>query len=127
MSSAVRAPIWSGCPYVLDTRRKPHRSYVFLAGEGDVVVFEDGEHREVPVRAGHVWYVPPGAWHGLENTGEVPLALVFATVPNEKQGLLSFFRCIGVQPDSAPEPLPPEEFARIAAEHDLILKQAIEP
>ena len=99
----------------------------FLAGEGVVVVFEDGERREVPVRAGHVWYVPPGAWHGLRNTGDVPLELVFATVPNEKRGLLSFFRRIGVEPGGAPEPVPPEEFARIAAEHDLILKQATEP
>lgn len=111
----------------------PHRhdkteeiSY-FLAGEGLVVVFEDGERREVPVRAGHVWYVPPGAWHGLENTGDVPLQLVFATVPNEEQGLLSFFRRIGVAPGSTPQPLPPEEFARLAAEHDLILRQATEP
>lgn len=98
----------------------------FLAGEGVVQVFENGELREIPVRAGHVWYVPPGAWHGLRNTGQEPLELVFATIPNEKEGLLSFFRRIGVAPGEEPTPLPPDEFARIAAEHDLIVRPASE-
>lgn len=98
----------------------------FVAGQGVVEVFEDGERQEVPVRAGHVWYVPPGAWHGLRNTGETPLELVFATVPNEEQGLLSFFRRIGVKPGQEPERLSPEDLARIAAEHDLILRRGTE-
>ena len=48
--------------------------------------------------------------------------LVFAAVPNEKKGLLSFFRRIGVKPGEEATPLSPEDFARIAAEHDLILR-----
>lgn len=94
----------------------------FLSGEGIVYTFEGDEMREVPVRAGSVWYVPPGAWHGFANTGGEPLALVFATIPNEAHGLLSFFRRIGAKPGEAATPLSPEDFARIAAAHDLILR-----
>jgi mannose-6-phosphate isomerase-like protein (cupin superfamily) len=94
----------------------------FVSGTGLVQTMENGELVEVPVAEGHVWYVPPGAWHAIRNTGEVPLTLVFATIPNEKQGLLSFFRRIGAQPGHEPTPLAPEEFAGLAAEHDLILR-----
>lgn len=94
----------------------------FLSGEGVVQVYEEGRSREVPVRAGYVWYTPPGAWHAVRNTGSDPLKLVFAAIPNEKRGLLSFFRRIGTKPGVEGTPLAPEEFARIAAEHDLILR-----
>jgi len=99
----------------------------FVSGTGLVQTIENGEPVEVPVAAGHVWYVPPGAWHAIRNTGEVPLALVFATIPNEKKGLLSFFRRIGAQPGQQPTPLPPGEFATLAAEHDLILRPSEPP
>lgn len=94
----------------------------FLSGEGFVQTMIDGELVELPVGEGHVWYVPPGAWHSIRNAGDEPLTLVFATVPNEEEGLLSFFRRIGVKPGEEATPLPPEEFARIAAEHDLVLR-----
>lgn len=95
----------------------------FLSGEGVVVqATETGEMVEVPVTAGHVWYVPPGAWHAIKNTAGEPLTLVFSTIPNEKNGLLSFFRRIGAQPGQEPTPVSPEEFARLAAEHDLNLR-----
>jgi hypothetical protein len=51
--------------------------------------------------------------------------MVFATIPNEKKGLLSFFRTISVKPGEEPVALPPDEFARIATEHDLILKPPV--
>ena len=95
----------------------------FLAGEGAVVVLDaDEKEMEVPVSAGFVWYNPPGAWHAIKNTGATPLSLVFATVPNEKKGLLSFFRRIGVEPGKEGIPLSLEELARIAAEHDMVLR-----
>ena len=94
----------------------------FVSGTGVVITVEDGETAEVPVREGNVWYVPPGAWHAIRNTGEEPLTLVFATIPNEEDGLLSFFRRIGARPGSPAESIPPEEFAALAAEHDLILR-----
>ncbi len=94
----------------------------FLSGEGVLTVFEDGSPEDVPVRAGYVTYTPPGSWHAIKNTGEEPLTLVFAAIPNEKKGLLSFFRRIGAKPGQEATPLSPEDFARIAAEHDLILR-----
>lgn len=94
----------------------------FISGEGVARLYIDGEPRDVPVGPGHVWYNPPGEWHSVVNTGDEPLVLVFATIPNEEKGLLSFFRKISVKPGEEPASLPPDEFARIAAEHDLILK-----
>jgi len=94
----------------------------FISGEGIARLYEDGTPRDVSVGPGYVWYNPPGEWHSVANTGDEPLVMVFATVPNEKKGLLSFFRRISVKPGEEPTVLPPEEFGRIAAEHDLILK-----
>ena len=97
-----------------------------LGGEGSVVVIDEtGARVEVPISAGHVWYNPPGVWHGVKNTGTEPLSMVFATIPNEKEGLLSFFRRIGVAPGSEGTRLTPEEFERIGREHDLILRDSV--
>ncbi len=65
---------------------------------------------------------PPASRRAIKNTGTEPLTLVFAAVPNEKTGLLSFLRRIGAKPGQEATPLPPDEFVRIAAEHDLILR-----
>jgi len=94
----------------------------FLSGQGTVTVYEDGTREDVAVRAGSVMYTPPGSWHAITNTDDEPLSLIFAAVPNEKKGLLSFFRRIGAKPGEAATELTPEEFAHIAAEHDLILR-----
>ncbi len=94
----------------------------FISGEGLARIYIDGEAQEVPIGSGYVWYIPPGAWHAITNTGNEPLTLVFATIPNEKKGLLSFFRRISAKPGAEPVTLSPEDFGKIAAEHDLILK-----
>ena len=93
-----------------------------LAGEGVAVVLENGVEREIPISAGCFWYNPPRAWHALRNTGDTPLSLVFAVVPNEKQGLLAFFRRISVEPGQSPIVLTPEELNELALEHDLIFR-----
>ncbi len=94
----------------------------FISGEGTANLYVDGELQNVSVGPGSVWYNPPGVWHSVANTGDEPLVLVFATIPNEKKGLLSFFRSISVKPGEEPVVLLPEEFARIASEHDMILR-----
>lgn len=94
----------------------------FISGQGVARLFHEGEATEVEVGPGHVWYNPPGAWHSIRNTGDEPLVMVFATIPNEKKGLMSFFRKISVKPGEEPTTLPAEEFARIAAAHDMILR-----
>ena len=93
-----------------------------LSGEGIVLYYENGEIQEIPISAGYVWYNPLAAWHSVRNTGIEPLTMVFVTIPNEKEGLLSFLRKIGVKPGEEATTLRPDEFGRIAAEHDLILK-----
>ena len=74
------------------------------------------------MQAGHVVYISPGSWHTIKNTGQEPFTLIFATIPNEKMGLLSFFRKIGVKPGEEGTALSPEDFAQLATEHDLILR-----
>jgi mannose-6-phosphate isomerase-like protein (cupin superfamily) len=94
-----------------------------LSGEGVVISFRNEQPMETPIGSGCVWYTPPGAWHSFKNTGNESLSLVFAAIPNEKKGLLSFFRKIAVEPGKESKThLSPEEFGKIAAEHDLILK-----
>ena len=94
-----------------------------LSGEGAAVVLDDdGREVEVPISAGYVWYNPPGAWHAIRNTGATPVSLVFTTVPNERNGLLSFFRRISVEPGQEPIVLSQEDLERIASEHDFILR-----
>ncbi len=95
----------------------------FLSGEGVVITYDGDKRIETPVSEGYVWYTAPGEWHAFKNTGtNEPLALVFATIPNEKQGLLSFFKKVGAEPGKEATNFSPEEFGKIAAEHDLILK-----
>lgn len=97
----------------------------FLSGEGIVITYMDEKRIETPVREGYVWYTAPGEWHSFQNTGsEGPLTLVFTAIPNEKKGLLSFFKKVGAEPGKEATAFSPEEFGRIAAEHDLILKPA---
>jgi len=99
-----------------------------LSGVGVVISLDDdGKQLEVPISAGYVWYNPPGVWHGLKNTGSVPLSMVFATIPNEKKGLLSFFRRVCVGPGKEGTSLSQEEFERIGSEHDLILRGSTAP
>jgi mannose-6-phosphate isomerase-like protein (cupin superfamily) len=94
-----------------------------LSGDGAAVVLDDaGQELEVPIGAGVVWYNPPAAWHAVRNKGSTPLSLVFATVPNNEKGLLSFFRLISSRPGEEPVVLPKDEFDRIASEHDMILR-----
>lgn len=95
-----------------------------ISGEGLALNFVDDKLIEIPIKAGYVWYNPPSAWHSFKNTGQEPLNLVFAVIPNEKKGLLSFFRKIGVEPGKEGTVLSPEEFGKLAAEHDMIIKPA---
>jgi len=101
--------------------RKTEEIVYFLSGQGMVRTQINGQPQEVEVGPGHVWYVAPGDRHAIRNIGDEPLILVFAVIPQEEKGLLSFFRRIGAKPGEMAEALSPEEFATLAAEHDLIL------
>ncbi|MHC5115242.1 MAG: cupin domain-containing protein [Planctomycetota bacterium] len=93
-----------------------------ISGEGAAVSVDDeGNETEHRIAPGYFWYNPPGGWHTMRNKGRTPLTIVFATVPNEAHGLLSFFRRISSAPGEDPIEIPPDELDRIAAEHDMIL------
>ncbi len=94
----------------------------FLSGQGVVITYEKDERIETPVKEGYVWYTAPGEWHSFRNTGNEPLKLVFAVIPNEKKGLLSFFKKVGAKPGTEARVFSPEEFGKLATEHDMILK-----
>ncbi len=97
----------------------------FISGEGVAVALDDdGKEIEIPVSVGYVWYIPPGVWHTIKNTGSTSLSLVFATVPNDKKGLLAFFRRICAEPGQERIPLSAEELERIGSEHDVIFRAA---
>ena len=97
----------------------------FLSGTGIVISYENDERKETIVKEGYVWYTAPGEWHSFQNTGNEPLKLVFATVPNAKHGLLDFFKKVGVEPGNEPSnALNAEEFTKLASDNDLILKPA---
>jgi mannose-6-phosphate isomerase-like protein (cupin superfamily) len=91
-----------------------------LSGRGVVVMREDGKPKQVAVEPGSVWYIPPAAWHTIKNTGQEPMTLVFATVPNHETSLLSFFRKVGARPGVAPPLLSKEEIERLGLEHDFM-------
>jgi mannose-6-phosphate isomerase-like protein (cupin superfamily) len=94
-----------------------------LSGEGAAVqALESGGEVEIPIAPGYVWYNPPGVWHSMRNKGTTPLTIVFAIVPNEEQGLLSFFRKVSVKPGEDPIEIAPDELRRLAAEHDMHLQ-----
>ncbi len=96
----------------------------FLSGEGIVITYENERRIETKVKEGYVWYTAPGEYHSFKNTGKEPLKLVFAIIPNDKNGLLSFFKKVGAEPGEQAATFSPEEFGKIATEHDLILKPA---
>lgn len=126
-ASFARFALGPGGALPMHRHAKTEEIAYFVSGQGLVQLVEGDETTEVQVGPGHVWYNPPGAWHSVRNTGEEPLVLVFAAIPNEKKGLMTFFRKISVKPGEEPTELPPEEFARIAAEHDMILRPPEEP
>ena len=72
----------------------------FLSGTGIVISYENDQRIETTVKEGYVWYTAPGEWHSFQNTGDEPLKLVFASIPNAKHGLLHFFEAVGVEPNT---------------------------
>lgn len=92
-----------------------------LSGEGYVINYIDDKKKEIPIKEGYVWYNPPGVWHTFRNTGDEPLTLIMAVIPNERDGLMSFFRKVGAEPGKEPRSISQEEFKKLAREHDMTL------
>lgn len=122
-SSFAKFTLGVGGSLPIHRHNKTEEIAYIISGEGSVIgLDDDGNETAVPISSGYAWYNPPGAWHAVRNTGEIPLELVFATVPNEEMGLLSFFRQIGVEPGQEAKVLTPEEVGGLADSHDMIFK-----
>jgi len=123
-ASAAKFTLGVGFQLPIHRHDKTEEFAYVLSGTGAAIVIEDGKEKEIPLAAGYVWYNPPGAWHAVRKTGDTQLSMFFVTVPNEKKGLLSFFRKVCASPGKPGMVLTPEEFERIGREHDLILRKS---
>ena len=85
------------------------------AGQGTIVV---GDER-APFKPGTSVFIPQGVWHGVENTGDQPLHVVWVVSP---PGLEAMFRGIGTAPGEEAKSLGPEEFIAVAARHGMHVK-----
>jgi mannose-6-phosphate isomerase-like protein (cupin superfamily) len=120
-SSFAKVTVGEGGNLPAHKHEKTEEIAYILSGEGYAINYINDEYKEIPIKEGYVWYNPPGIWHTFKNTGDDPLTLIMAVLPNEKQGLLSFFRKVGAKPGELPSTFTAEEFKELAKKHDMTL------
>lgn len=81
--------------------------FIHIGRGRGVLAFGDEEHDVGP---GAMALVPQGVWHGLRNTGDAMLRMVFGYSP---AGFEGYFREIGVPPGQPPRDLSADDWARI--------------
>ncbi len=88
-----------------------------LVGEGVGIL---GDER-VPVQAGTTIYIPPGTWHGFENTASEPSQVMWVVTPGtgKTTQLEHFFRDVGAPSGTEVKGLTPEQFADIMRKHGI--------
>lgn len=89
---------------------------VVQSGRGTAIL---GDER-FPVEPGSTVYIPSQVWHGIENTSDEPLMLLWVITP---PGLEEMFRVIGTLPGATPEPLTAEEFAALVPRFDMRVRE----
>ncbi len=75
--SLAEATIGVGQATMRHYHRVAEEIYFMLEGAGEIEI--DGER--APVRPGDGILIPPGSWHELRNTGEVPIRLLCSCAP----------------------------------------------
>lgn len=120
-SSFAKVTVGEGGNLPAHKHEKTEEIAYILSGEGFAINYINDEYIEIPIKEGYVWYNPPGVWHTFKNTGSGSLTLIMAVIPNEKQGLLSFFRKVGAKPGEQPQVFTAEEFKELAKKHDMTL------
>ena len=85
------------------------------AGQGTVIVGDE----LAQFKPGTTVFIPQGVWHGVENTSDKPLQVVWVVSP---PGLEAMFRDIGTPPGEEAKSLTPEEFAAVAERHGMRVK-----
>lgn len=67
----------------IEAHRHPSGQDTWIVLEGEGLYQSDAEGTRTPVRAGQVVIAPPGAVHGLENTGTGPFKFLSVVSPAE--------------------------------------------
>lgn len=82
-----------------------------------------GDQR-VPVQAGTTIYIPPGTWHGFQNTADKASQIMWVVTPGSggKTQLEHFFRAVGALPGTDVKSLTPDQFADIMEKHGMKAK-----
>ena len=87
-------------------------------GEGTLTLGE----QSIPVKTGDVAFVPRGTWHGLDNTGNEPLQMIFQYSP---AGFEEFFIENGTQEGMATKQRTEEEYANSEKKYGMVYKEPI--
>lgn len=91
-------------------------------GQDEVLFVHEGHatgilgDSSLSVGPGTTIYVPQGVWHGVRNTEEDPVTIVWVVAP---PGLENFFRSIGKPPGEECVPIPAEDMAEIQRQHGI--------
>lgn len=91
-------------------------------GQDEVLFVHEGHatgivgDSSLSVGPGTTIYVPQGVWHGVRNTQDDPVKIVWVVAP---PGLEDFFRAIGMPPDEECVPIPAEDMAEIQRQHGI--------
>ncbi len=93
--------------------------------EAEIVYIQSGSgiftlnDKEFQIKGGGSAYIPIGLWHGLKNTGDETLRMLFGYTP---AGFESYFCEIGVPEGTKWIQKTPEEFAAINKKYGIIYK-----
>ena len=95
--------------------------FLFVHTGHGVVVLGD---QRVPVQAGTTIYIPPGTWHGFQNTADKASQIMWVVTPGSggKTQLEHFFRAVGALPGTDVKLLTPDQFADVMEKHGMKAK-----
>jgi len=102
-------------------QHEQEEEFLFVHRGRGVVVLGD---ERVSVQAGTTIYLPPGTWHGVQNTGDGALQVMWVVTPGTGAStqLEKFFRAAGAPPGTEVKSLTPEQFADIMEKHGMKAK-----
>ncbi len=89
-------------------------------GQGVGILGDD----RVPLQAGTTIYIPPGTWHGVENTGDEASQIMWVVTPGagKTTQLEHFFREAGSPPGRGLKSFTPERLVDMLEKHGMRVK-----
>ena len=106
----LRGTIPPGGLVPMHAHEDPETFYVLSGNVEGLVYPADSDAQWVPLRAGQVFHVPPGARHALRNTGDEPNVALVISTPQ----MAGFFTAIG-------EPIDESDASRQPPDPDRLL------